>query len=258
MRTTLFFQRHVGWALQISCLILPVLTALILTFVILSPPTFPTLALYELKGVVYVNSTDTIYEAFNFTTSATREVGFSIHLGPGGGCMKYDHERPICQRSLHFKPTASYLHLPPNETFIENFPTMGWMAFSHVALVLVGLSVISFSLGPFVPDCYFVSTGILWIASIYSPIFVLMGMGFGLLSLDSNLTDVVPKVEGSIRDTVFLVFVIPILIILSTAIITQVCSKIKLTDPPGESADRTRDDIDIELQVQPSIDKCGN
>ncbi|OCF75089.1 hypothetical protein I204_03938 [Kwoniella mangroviensis CBS 8886] len=123
---------------------------------------------------------------------------------------------------------------------------MGWMAFLHVALALVGLGIISFSLGPFVPDCYFISTGLLWIASIYSPIFVLMGMGYGLTCLDSDLTDVVPKVEGSIRGTVVFIFAIPI------------CSKIKLQDPPGESADRTTNNIDIELQVQPSIDKCGD
>ncbi|KAK6907450.1 hypothetical protein I203_101444 [Kwoniella mangroviensis CBS 8507] len=225
MRTTLFFQRHVGWTLQISCLILPVLIALSLTFLILSPPTFPALAMYEFKGSVYSNG----------------ESGILYPSWTRGGCMKYDHEKSICKRTLQFKPSASYLHLPPDETFIEKFPTMGWMAFLYVALALVGLGIISFSLGPFVPDCYFISTGLLWIASIYSPIFVLMGMGYGLTCLD-----------------MVFIFAIPFLIVSSTAIITQICSKIKLQDPPGESADRTTNNIDIELQVQPSIDKCGD
>ncbi|OCF56518.1 hypothetical protein L486_05368 [Kwoniella mangroviensis CBS 10435] len=147
MNTSAFFEKRVGWTKYTMLLVLLVIS-FILDLIISIPTLTTTPKLGGIRGTssVQVPSSDRI---------GMERVESGIGIGASEGCMWYGKDESICKRTLQFKPSASYLHLPPDETFIEKFPTMGWMAFLHVALALVGLGIISFSLGPFVPDCYF-------------------------------------------------------------------------------------------------------
>ncbi|WVW80248.1 hypothetical protein I302_102226 [Kwoniella bestiolae CBS 10118] len=238
MRTTIFFQKKVGWPRQVLSTVLPVATAIILLLLVLSPPTFPSLALHRYYGTVLVTSTGTSYNPFNLTLNGdgVREVEFWIMLGPGGGCEKYDDKAPICRRTLHFRPPKTHLHLPPQETLSGKLPNMNWLVIFHMTLVAVVLGIISFCLGPFVPGCYFVSTATTFLAVVLSLIDVI-AVNFGFLSMNKSLNGSNPNVYSDTPAGYALVYVVLVMTLASMFIIKGVASKIKLNDPPKEGGE---------------------
>ncbi|WVW80249.1 hypothetical protein I302_102227 [Kwoniella bestiolae CBS 10118] len=244
MRTTIFFQKHVEWTVQALCTVLPLCVCMLFSLLIISPPTCSSLALYEIKFTVEVNSTSTIYEAFNFTFSPTTEVPVEILLGPGGGCTKFDDELRTCQRSLSFKPSQADVHLPSDEyeELMDKVPSMRYMIMHHMALGMVVLGIVTFWLGPFIPGFYFVSTTIMIISSIFTFVFLFLGDGLVAIELDDRFEDFLPPVEKrKVGQGITMIFGISVLLILSTGVIYGLVSRITSGKPPEEGDLETQD-----------------
>ncbi|WWC68555.1 uncharacterized protein I206_102484 [Kwoniella pini CBS 10737] len=162
---------------------------------------------------------------------------FHINLGPGGGCMQYRDEKPICQRAFFFKPSIEYLHLPSNQTLTEKFPNSTFVLINHVTLGFIVLSLIFFWVAPFVPGFYDRSAFTMMLGFISCLLLMVIGNASATLDLKHRLKGTIPEMKVKLEDGYGYMFFLLLMSSISMVAPAIVADGIKREPPPQETDD---------------------
>ncbi|WWC60405.1 uncharacterized protein I303_102977 [Kwoniella dejecticola CBS 10117] len=241
MRTTVYFQKRIQWRRQFWHSVIPVLTIIFMVLFVLSPPTATGLSLYEItdKPKNYTVIENDQRKRDEQGAEAEAEKTFRILMGPGGGCMKYQKEKSICQRTFAFKPSSSYLHLASNQTLTEKFPTTSFLLMNHVTLGLTVLGFLLFSVAPFLPGFYD-RAALTTIWAFVSSVFLLfIGNASATLYLKHRLKGCVPEMRVKLDNGFVYVFFLMFMSLLTMIDACAIAGGIKRDPPPINQDDLT-------------------
>nr|XP_019050482.1 hypothetical protein I302_00917 [Kwoniella bestiolae CBS 10118]OCF29412.1 hypothetical protein I302_00917 [Kwoniella bestiolae CBS 10118] len=146
----------------------------------------------------------------------------------------------ICERTLTFRPSSTYLHLPPDETLTSTFPgDVNWMLMHHITIGSLVSAILVFWLGPFLPGTYVLSTVIMFLAFLFNFFRLFIGDAIGEVVLSNKLKDCIPEPKVQVTYGFVLELILNFLSCMSFIILGTIAWKIDTSGPPGE---------DVELQ----------
>ncbi|WWC60404.1 uncharacterized protein I303_102976 [Kwoniella dejecticola CBS 10117] len=159
MRTTVFFEKRVGWKRYWLISIL-LLTSFVLDLIV-SLPTIATTP--RLSGIIAHSTVPSPYQPDNGGGS----VPISIAIGPAGGCM-WSADQRQCQYTTNFQPSAEFLHLPSGQNVTNHFPKGRLMVGCHITTAVQAMGTAIWAVGPYIPGLMVLSITFLCLTIVFS------------------------------------------------------------------------------------------